>query len=298
MKRLVEATLARARRFFEGSLPALPIALFRIALGVLMILRSTDWARPWLHFHHYVWMSGVEYHPEVDPVTAPVLESPLLPGMSLGPIATRMLVDARLFCALLLVLGVRARVAAAVLALSSFALMFADRYRYFHHLYLLYFMCTWLAFVQSDARLSLERWLRRLPAPREVRRHGVQLLRLQLCAVYLWAGIAKLNTAWLSGDTFRELTRLTYVGGAVWQRAAELFGFPLLARVVCVSELALPFLLWGRRTRWFAIGAGASLHLGVHATMEVATFGAQMLLLLALFAVPDRVPERAMARPA
>ena len=183
---------------------------------------------------------------------------------------------------------VRARGSAALLGLSGFWLMAADRYRYFHHLQLLWLTALWLALVPCGERLSLETLLVRRTPRQRVPRWSLQGLRLLATSVYLSAGTAKLNGPWLRGDTLRALEQLTLIGGPHWQRALALLGYRGIAVSVCALELALVPLLWWPKTRLPAVALGFALHLLlIPSMMEVATFNAQMLLLLALFAVRD-----------
>lgn len=285
--------LGRAQRFldarFSGSAPALPLALFRVAFALLVLVRSNDLTRGILRFHHHYWLQGLEYDPASDPLPPIALVSPLIPGLGLGALATRLLVWVRTLASLTLLLGVRARLSALVLGVAGYWLMVADRYRYLHHLQLLWLTALWLALVPSDARLSLLGWLRKRPRVQRVPRWSLQALRLLCASVYLSAGSAKLDARWLNGDTLRELEQLTLIGGPHWQRVVALLGYRGTAYSVCALELALLPLLYWKKTRYLGIALGALLHaILIPSMMEVATFNAQMLLLLALFAIPDR----------
>lgn len=286
-----DARFLNVRRAFTGGAPALPLAVARIALGLLVLVRTTDLGRGLVAFNHHTWMSGVEYAPNVDSTTAPALVSPLLPGFALGTTATWVLVTLRTLAALLLVLGVRVRTSAALVALTGLLLMAADRYRYLHHLYLLFTMTAWFALVPSGERLSLERWLRKRAAAEIVPRWSLQLVRAYCAAVYLASGVAKLRPAWLSGQTLRDLDQVSLIGGPVWQAATHGLGHAPIAWAVCLTELCLAPLLLFPSTRRYGVALGVALHAGVMATMEVSTFSGQMLLLLALFLVADRPLE-------
>jgi hypothetical protein len=277
-----EAVLAR----FAGRVPALPVALFRVAFALIVLLRTSDVTRGLVHFRHHARVRGLEYAPNFDVALAPALNSPLIPGLSLGPEATWLLVVVRTLSAGLLLVGVYSRTAALSLAVSGFWLMAADRYRYFHHLHLLWLTAAWLCLVPSGQRLSLGRWLTKRPGSATLPSWPVELLRLQCVGVYLASGIAKLDTDWLSGLTLQRVERVTLIGGKLWNAAVSWVGHQWLAVAICVIELALVPLLLVRSTRSVGVGMAVLLHILITTSMEVSTFGAQMLLLLGLFLIP------------
>lgn len=103
----------------------------------------------------------------------------------------------------------------------------------------------------------------------------VRLAQIQLTVVYPATVIAKLD-----GDTWREGTAALYALGLV---DFERFWVPAFVRENLIVgnvmtwytigiEMALAFLLWTRRTRWFAIVAGLSLHVGFDYTMRLGFF--------------------------
>ncbi|HEY3237258.1 MAG TPA: HTTM domain-containing protein [Polyangiaceae bacterium] len=268
---------------FAGVVSPWPYALFRIGIAVSILVRTNDWLRPIFTLDHYAWVRGLEYDPQIEQVVSPALQSPLIPGLSIGPALAAFLVRARTSLAVVLLLGIKPRLTASILALIGAALVAADRYRYFHHLYLLWLSCAWLAITPSSERLSLERWVGRWPRAVSAPRWPLQILRQQCIIVYLASGVAKLNSDWLSGRTLSALEGLGLVRGALWHRGISLIGYSGAGTGIAVAECALgPLLAW-RRTRFWALGAGALFHLAISATMSVSIFSLLMILYLATF---------------
>jgi hypothetical protein len=136
----------------------------------------------------------------------------------------------------------------------------------------------------------------------------VRLAQIQLTVVYPATAIAKLD-----GNTWREGTAALYALGLV---DFERFWVPTLLRENLIVgnlmtwytigiELSLAFLLWTRRTRWFAIIAGLSLHVGFDYTMRLGFFLPAMAIGYLAFVRPDelervlrRLPRRAEPAPA
>ncbi len=120
----------------------------------------------------------------------------------------------------------------------------------------------------------------------------VRLAQIQLTVVYPATVIAKLD-----GDTWREGTAALYALGLV---DFERFWVPTFVRENLIVgnlmtwytigvEMALAFLLWTRRTRWFAIIAGLSLHVGFDYTMRLGFFLPAMAIGYLAFVRPEEL---------
>jgi hypothetical protein len=279
---------------FDGEVSPWPYALYRMAIAAVVLVRTTDVLRPLLPLLHHAWVAGLEYDPRVEKVAPPALRSPLVPGLTIPDALALVLVWARTILAALLLLGVRVRTVAFALMVVGLGLMAADRYRYFHHILLLYVGVGWLALAPGADRLGvMQLGHRRWHAEAWVPRWPLQLMRLFTMSVYLAAGTAKLSSDWLSGKTLAQLTALGLVGGRPWQWLVAHVGASPLAIGIAGAELGLPVLLAAPRTRLGGVVLGVALHAGISTAMSVSTFGVEMVLLLSLF-LPW--PERAAAR--
>ena len=256
---------------FDGLVDGRIYELLRIGLALLLLLRSADFTRPWLSLDHYEWVKGFDFSWSV--AESPYLVSPLVPGLVLGARATWLLVRARFALALLLLFRIRLRWIALLLTLFDYALLFADRYRYFHHLQVLYLAIAWLTL--SPTRPASGDDLR--PA------WPLQLLRSALLGIYFASGTAKLTVDWWSGDSLAVLAHLHQMNGRVWTWSSNAFGFGGLAKLVCFAELSLVLLLSLRATRRAGVVLGFVFHGLVSCVLPVSTFGATMALLLASF---------------
>lgn len=271
--RELRARMAQAiDAYFTGEVRSWIYVLLRVALAALLLIREADWLRPWLSLDHQRWVHGLDFSWSIR--EPPYLVSPLVPGLVLGPSATYWLVRARTALALALLVGVRPRWCALCLALVSYALLAADRYRYFHHLHVLYLSIAWLALAPPSPRFALRRWRPAWP---------VLLVRAWVTSIYLAAGSSKLTGAWLSGQTLAELARLHALDGRTWALLQRVVSDSVAAKLVCLTELGLPFLLAFRPTRRGAVLIGAAFHALLSACMAVSTFGVEMALLLLSF---------------
>lgn len=132
----------------------------------------------------------------------------------------------------------------------------------------------------------------------------VRIAQIQLTVIYPATVIAKLD-----GDTWREGTAALYALGLqdfarFWVpefMETNLVVGNLMTWFTLGAELALPFLLWTRRTRWAGIVIGMLLHGGFDYTMRLGFFFPAMIIGYFSFVRPDEV-ERALrwlrSRPA
>lgn len=281
-------------RLMSGSVSPYIYAVLRIALGLTLLVRHSDWLRPFVFLEHHRWVHGLEYLEGAK--AGPALVSPMAAWLTLGKTATRGLVYARTGLAVLLVVGVWPRLAAFTLAVVCYALLASDRYRYLHHLHLLYLSIAWLSFAPLGDRLSLSRlWAKRSPnqrspepPPKTSPKWPLQLIRALALGVYVAAGLAKLNASWLGGETLRELDNLHVVGGSTWVLGKTLLGDAGMAWLVVSAELGLPLLLVVPRTRRAAVIVGWIFHGFISGVMGVSTFGVEMAILLLAFWQTDR----------
>jgi uncharacterized membrane protein YphA (DoxX/SURF4 family) len=265
-------------------------AYLRVGFALLLLARQTSVLAPFLPLEHHG--SGASLDFEWSAAREPHLVSPLVPGLALSQAACDALVWLRTALAGLLLLGVRSRWSALGLSCVSYWVMLSDRFQYQHHLHVLYFSILWLALAPLDARLSLERWLRQVPAPSRAPAWPLVLLLAMVASVYLASGSAKLSRTWLSGETLNTLEILGVLKGRSWLVARELLGYAPVAWLVALLELSLPIALALPMTRRAAVACGLLFHGSVSLCMNVSIFGLEMsCLLLAWLAFPRQTAQ-------
>ena len=281
---------------FTGTVTSSVYGGMRIGIAAIFLVRHADWLRPWVYLEHHRFVHGLMFMD--TSALAPRLRSPLLPFLTLGDTTTHVLVYVRTGLSLLLLLGVRARVTAALLALVSYLLFAADRYRYYHHLHLLYVALFWLALAPIGDSMTLARGFSRLKArfwrgseptaPASMPRPmsplwPLQLLRAQALSVYVAAAVSKLDASFLRGDALRELEAAWVLKGAVWETAREALGYAGVATFSAGAELVIALGLAVRPTRRVSVLLAWTFHAGISLCMPVYSFGAQMAVLVFAF---------------
>lgn len=297
----LRAARARFESCFDGHASPWIYDALRIGLALVFLVRQADWLRPWLPLEHHKSVHGLLFY-ESAPM-GPALRSPWLVGAALSTTVTRALIVLRTALSFTLLLGVRARLSAALLGGVSLALVAADRYRYFHHLFLLYVALLWLSLAPIGERFTWSQalaWARRHFGGADVEPLRVnppaawplQLLRALTLSVYAAAGFSKLNASWLRGDALRDLELVRLLDGRAWELLRNLLGYSGIAWLACTFELAVCLLLCIPITRRAAVLAAMGFHAGISACMPVFSFGAQMSVLLLSFLSERKLPKR------
>jgi len=162
--------------------------------------------------------------------------------------------------AFFLTIGFLYRVSAALFCLSHTYFFLLDQGRYVNHFYLISLLSFLLVFVPANRALSVDAWLWPKLRSSSALAWSLWLLRAQVAALYVFAGVAKIAPDWLHGEPLRG-----------WFK--QEIGSPLLIRflsqdwvayVASYASLAfdlliVPFLLW-RRTRLAAFCVAVVFH--------------------------------------
>jgi hypothetical protein len=213
--------------------------------------------------------------------------------------------------ALLVLLGVWARLGALLFVAAQGTLFTSDLLQFRNHEYLLLLTGAVLALAPTSAALSVATAFGRGRPASSYPRWPAQLLKGQFLVVYAWAALNKLNGAFLDGWVLEaELNHYfpkSFVGAllrgplhalepAVASMLSSARVLSALSWAAATIEIAIVVTLVWPRFRRYGVVLGAMLHLGIAATMNVFLFGVLMIASYALFLPPRRwqaKPERA-----
>ena len=256
----------------------LPLAVVRIATGLLLVWSSLVWLTDvdaffgsggWLAPEH-VWRMNDQPWQWSGYFAAP------------GPDGIRVIAGITLVAAILLTLGL-ATPLAAVVALFGF-LSAANRapLNTFGLDDTLGMLLIPLAIGPSGARLSLDRLFGAGggDGARSVAANlALRLIQVHLCVVYFFSGCGKmLGASWWEG------TALWGAAANVQYRTLDLTGLarhPLVTNALTLGtlfwEAAYPALVWPRLTRRLWIAMAVAVHLGIGLAMGMMEFGLAMI---------------------
>ncbi len=160
-------------------------------------------------------------------------------------------------------------------------------------------LCLYLSLGPSGAAVSVDAWLRRwwlrrrgieaVPQKFASARMSMRLIQLHLCAIYFWAGFAKLKgPSWWTGEAmWRVLANQEYqTMDLTWMAWVPWLPY-LIAHITIVWEVFFIVLIWNPRFRPFMLLMGLGMHAGIGAFLGMWTFGLIMAFAYLAFSDPD-----------
>lgn len=235
-------------RYLKSTTSAAPLAVFRIALGLLLfagIIRF--WSKGWIYDlyikpKYFFSFYGLEFVRPPGEFTYALFA---LCGL----------------CALLVALGLFYRAAMTGLFLSFTYIELMDKSTYLNHYYFVSVICLMMIFLPAHVYFSADAIRRKNPVSNRVPAWSVDILKLFVCLVYLYAGLAKINSDWLLHarplriwlPAKNDLPLIGPLFNYVWIA----FAFSWMG---CLYDLTIPFLLLYRRTRVFGYIAVVVFH--------------------------------------
>jgi len=253
-----------------------PLVFFRIFFGVMMMWETwryftKNWIfryyiEPQFHFTYY-WFDWVKP----------------LPGDGMYLVFHIMG-----FAALLMILGLFYRWAAATVFVLFTYIFLLEQARYLNHFYLISLIAFLMILVPANRAFALDAWLRPKLRSQTMPTWVLWLMRFQVAIPYFFGGVAKLNPDWLQGEPMRMWlsSRVGYpvIGPYLTEEwAVYVFSYGGLL----LDLLIVFFLLW-QRTRWIAFGFALGFHLMNAYLFTIGIFPWFMIGATLLFLEPRR----------
>ena len=260
--------------YLNTSAEAAPLAAFRLFFGLLMLISIIRfWAYGWIdklyiqpkfHFSYY----GFEW---VQPLGQYTYLLFIVCGLS----------------AIAIAIGYQYRFAIITFFLSFTYIELMDKTTYLNHYYfisILSFLMIWLPagrYFSVDAYRNAEVRSQRIP------RWTIDSIKLLLCIVYFYAGLAKLNSDWLIEAMPLKIWLpgrydLPLLGNLMEQEWA----IYALSWAGALYDLAIPFLLLNRSTRLLGFALVVVFHLLTSALFPIGMFPYIMIVSALIFFSP------------
>jgi hypothetical protein len=263
------------KNYFQQYTPASPLAVFRIMLGSLLFLSMVRfWANGWIEElylspKYFFPFYGFEFVKPLGPYTYLVFAICAL-------------------SALLVALGLFYRVAIVVLFTSFTYVELIDKSTYLNHYYFISMVCLLMIFLPAHVHFSIDAWRKQPLAKALVPRWTVDSLKLFVCIVYFYAGLAKINSDWLlQAQPLRiwlpaknDLPLIGPLLSKVW--VAYLFSW-----LGCLYDLSIPYLLLNRNTRLVAYLAVIGFHVITAVLFPIGMFPYVMIGTALIFFSPE-----------
>lgn len=279
------------RFFFEPESP-LPIAVYRILLG-LMVLANHALLLPDIH----EWFSD---RGTLSFATAKRVSGggglnlfDLLPHTDA---AVWFMFTLSCLAAVTLLIGLFTRTSAVILFLTLVTLHHRNPIVLNSGDTFLRIATFFVIFSQAGAALSLDRLIRIArgresgpPAPRAP--WAMRMIQIQLACLYVYAFVWKaLGTMWLSGTAVYYTSRLA----EFWRFPVpyvfeHLWSIKVWSWATLVVELALGTLVWIKELRYWVLLSGVLLHLGIEYSMNIPLFAFIMISTYVTFVEPEHL---------
>ena len=235
-------------KYFQRTTSPAPLAVFRIALGLLLfgsIVRF--WANGWI----------------ADLYIKPKYFFPFYGFEFVKPLGeyTYILFAVCGVCALMVAAGLFYRIASAGLFLSFTYIELIDKSTYLNHYYFISMICLMMIFLPAHAYFSIDAYRDKNLNSGKIPRWCLDSLKLFVCMVYVFAGLAKVNSDWL---LHAQPLRIWLPAKNDLPLIGSLFNHLWVAYVFswmgCLYDLSIPFFLLNRRTRIFGYLAVVIFH--------------------------------------
>ena len=284
------AAVAGWNRFWFEPVSTAPLAVFRIAFGLIMVFWSLSLLPELTPFFTKGGILPKQPHYAGDAKSAWGLL-----GIFPSKTAVVLLWALLLVASVCLVLGLFSQLAAAVVFVAVLSFERRTPFVFNSGDVLVRVLAFYLIFAPSSAALSVGRALRNRkdfwtfptrPA------WPMRLLQIQFSIVYLVAVWTKVR-----GITWNNGTAVSYA-----MRISDLERFPvpafithsllitnLLTYGTLAIELSLAILVWNRTLRPWVLLAGLSLHIGIDYAVRVGFFGLAIVSMYLLWVPPERI---------
>ena len=234
------------QKYLNQKKDATPLAVFRIFFGAIMLFSM-------LRFQYYGWIEKLYIQPTfffhylgfewVQPFGEYTYILFFLCGLA----------------AFFVMIGWQYRLAIGVFFLSFTYIELMDKTNYLNHYYFVSCIAFLLCFLPANASFSIDAYRKKLSPV--ISNWSIDSIKLMICIVWFYAGLAKLNSDWLL-----EAQPLK-----IWLTAK--YDIPLLGHLLqkeffhylfswggAMYDLSIPFLLWFSKTRKLAFLAVLVFH--------------------------------------
>jgi hypothetical protein len=235
-------------QYFQKTTSAAPLAVFRIALGLLLFASIVRfWTKGWIEElyikpKYFFTFFGFEF---VTPLGEYTYILFLVCGLS----------------ALFVAAGLFYRVSSIALFTSFTYIELMDKSTYLNHYYFISMICLLMIFLPAHVYFSVDAYRNRKLSADKIPAWNIDVIRIFVCMIYFFAGIAKLNSEWLIEAMPLRIwlpakNDLPFIG-LLFNQEWVAYAFSWLG---CLYDLCIPFLLLSRSTRLPAYCAVIAFH--------------------------------------
>ena len=270
-----QSTISKINTYLKNSVTdSAPLAVFRIFFGILMFISIVRfWLNGWIktlyidpkfHFNYY----GFSWITDFEEYTYILF---FICGLS----------------SLLISLGYKYRISIIIFFLSFTYIELIDKTTYLNHYYFVSSISFLMCFLPLNCYYSLDSYFSN-KSYKKVRKWTIDSMKLMLCIVYFYAGIAKVNSEWL----------LKAMPLSIWLPSK--YDLPIIGQNIMQEQwvhyfmswggmfydLLIPFLLIYKRTRLFAFVLVVFFHAFTKILFPIGMFPYIMIVASLIFFDP------------
>lgn len=257
--------------YLEKTTQAAPLAVFRVLFGFMMFLSILRfWANGWIDklyiqpeffFSYY----GFDWIKPIGDYTYLIF---IICGIA----------------SLCVALGYKYRLAIIVFFLSFAYIELMDKTTYLNHYYFISCVGFLMIFLPANAYFSVDAYRNPSKLFQKVPKWAIDSLKLMLCIVYFYAGLAKLNSDWLVNAMPLKIWLpskydLPFLGDLMQQPWLH-YAFTYSG---AIYDLVIPFLLLYKPTRWFAFSLVVIFHVMTRVLFPIGMFPYIMIVSTLIF---------------
>ncbi|MBA6154310.1 HTTM domain-containing protein [Gelidibacter maritimus] len=261
----------RFKTYLNTHIHPAPLAVFRIGFGVMMLLSIVRfWRNGWIetlyvlpkfHFSYY----GFSWIKPIGDYTYLIFA---LCGIS----------------AFLIAIGLKYRLAIIMFFLSFTYIELMDKTAYLNHYYFISVLSFLMIFLPANAYFSVDNLIKKKTYT-SIPKWTVDSIKLLVGIVYIYAGLAKINSDWLFKAMPLKIWLpskydLPFIGNSLMQQ--DWFHYAMSWSGM-IYDLIIPFLLITKRTRLFAFGLVVFFHVFTRVLFPIGMFPYIMILTALIF---------------
>lgn len=274
-RRFLDNLLYHIRSYYRQEGDIAPLAIFRVIFGFCVVVSTLrfmllgwihkQYIEPTYHFHYYgfSWVKGIEY---------------------LGETGVYLLFILLLLSALCVMLGAFYRLTSILMFLSFTYIELLDVSYYLNHYYFVSIVALLLTLLPAHRAFSVDVWRKPSLQLERIPIWLIDILKVQLAIVYIYAGVAKIRVDWLLHAQPLVLwlpahDQLPFIGHFFRERwVAYIFSWTGM-----VYDCTIPFFLLWRRTRIVAYLAVIIFHSLTGWMFQIGVFPLVMTLCTLIF---------------
>ena len=258
-------------KYFQKETEAAPLAVFRVFFGIMMFISIIRfWANGWIdqlyiqpkfYFSYY----GFGWVQPIGDYTYLIFGVCALAAIGVA-------------------FGFKYRLSIIIFFLSFTYIELMDKTTYLNHYYFISCSVFLMMFLPANAYFSIDAYKKPFKATSRIPKWTIDSIKLLICTVYFYAGLAKLNGDWL----FKAMPL------KIWLPSK--YDIPILGDFLQQSwvhymfswsgalyDLAIPFLLLYRPTRWFAFALVVIFHVMTRVLFPIGMFPYIMIVSALIF---------------